>query len=54
MLVLEYEGEKTKHGLCILSLSMDIKDDYYFYIETNDLFFKGVAIYKIDYKVISK
>ena len=35
---------------------MDIKDDYYCYIESNesnDSFFKGIAIYKIDYEVIS-
>ena len=32
---------------------MDIIDDYYCYIESNDLVFKGVAIYKIDYEVIS-
>ena len=38
---------------CILILSMDIKDDYYCYIESNDSFFKGVAIYKVDYEVIS-
>ena len=53
MLVLEYESDKTKHGLCILILSMDIKDDYNCYIELNDSFFKEVAICKIDYKVIS-
>ena len=32
---------------------MDIKDDYDCYIESNDSFFKGVAIYNIDYEVIS-
>ena len=32
---------------------MDIKDHYYCYIELNDSFFKGIAICKIDYKVIS-
>ena len=53
MLVLEYEGDKTEHGFCILLLSMHIKDDYYCYIESNDSFFKGVAIYKIDYELIS-
>ena len=32
---------------------MDIIDDYYCYIESNDSFFKGVAICKIVYEVIS-
>ena len=53
MLVLEYESDKTKHGLCILILSMDIKDDYNCYIELNNSIFKEVEICKIDYEVIS-
>ena len=32
---------------------MDIKDDYYCYIESNGSFLKGVAICKIVYEVIS-
>ena len=41
------------NGLCNIALTMDIKDDCYCYIESNDSFFKRVAICKIVYEVIS-